>query len=72
MGRLILLALLAAFIYYVFIRKPKELREERGENGEKAEEIMLECDRCGVYVSKQESFIVDGKFYCSKECAQVK
>ncbi len=72
MGRLILLALLAAFIYYVFIRKPKKHQAHACERGEKNEEIMLECERCGTYVSKQESLIVDGKFYCSKECAQIK
>lgn len=35
-------------------------------------ETVVECSKCGVFVSTKEAVIKDGKFYCSKECAGVK
>jgi len=42
----------------------------KGENRKKIEEdTLVECEKCGTYVTYKESIIVKGKIYCSKECA---
>ena len=42
----------------------------KGENKKKIEEdTLVECEKCGTYVTHKESIIVKGKIYCSKECA---
>jgi len=32
------------------------------------EDTLVECEKCSTYVTVKESFIVQGKYYCSKEC----
>ena len=65
-------------IYYFLIKKPQvtQKRQERAEaekgKPKKDEEIMVECDKCGTYVSSHEAIIKNGVYYCSKECAGVK
>jgi|LGOV01.1.fsa_nt_gb uncharacterized protein len=42
----------------------------KGEDKKKIEEdTLVECEKCGTYVTYKESIIVKGKIYCSKECA---
>jgi len=42
----------------------------KGEDKKKIEEdTLVECEKCGTYVTYKESIIVKGKVYCSKECA---
>ncbi|HFU77025.1 MAG TPA: hypothetical protein ENK68_00790 [Epsilonproteobacteria bacterium] len=33
------------------------------------DDTLVECERCGTYVTVKESIIVHGKYYCSKECS---
>ena len=33
------------------------------------EDTLVECAKCGTFVTYKESIIVKGKVYCSKECA---
>ncbi|PKT76360.1 PP0621 family protein [Helicobacter winghamensis] len=53
-------------IYFFFFRKPTQKRNKQN----KQDSIMLECTKCGTYVSTDEAIIQDGKYFCSKECAQ--
>ncbi|PZT48668.1 hypothetical protein B6S12_02170 [Helicobacter valdiviensis] len=62
--------LLIVAVYYLFIRKPKT-RENYKNTPKKPEEVMVECVKCGVYVSSKEAIIQDGKYYCSRECAKI-
>lgn len=71
MGKLIFIALTIALIYYLFARAKPRDRSNMRDKTQKRHEIMLECTHCGTYVSEQESLIIDGKFYCSKECADI-
>jgi len=32
------------------------------------EDTLVECEKCGTYVTVKESIVMHGKFYCSKEC----
>ena len=61
--KILLLALIIGGVYYFFIKKkPIENKET---------DVMVECDKCGTYVSNKEAIIKDGKYYCSKKCAGV-
>jgi len=33
------------------------------------DDTLVECEKCSTYVTVKESIIVNGKHYCSKECA---
>ena len=59
----ILVALLA--LAYLILRPL--LKTNKTHNGI---EEMQECACCGVYVSVNESFASNGKYFCSKECLQ--
>jgi len=42
----------------------------KGEDKKKIEEdTLVECEKCGTYVTYKECIIIKGKAYCSKECA---
>ena len=60
----LIVILLIAGIYYFVIRKPS-LKNPK----QPSEEIMLECEKCGTYISSKEAIIKEGAYYCSKECA---
>ena len=48
----------------------KKERVPKGEDKKKIEEdTLIECEKCGTYVTYKESIIIKGKAYCSKECA---
>ncbi len=74
---LLTIAVIAA-VYFFLIKKPQVAKKRRErEEAEKRkpgldEEIMVECEKCGTYISSKEALIVSGKYYCSKECAEVK
>lgn len=53
-------------IYIVFFKKNRE-DKLKDRNNEISEE-MVECPKCGTYVSKSEAILSNGKYYCSKEC----
>lgn len=61
----ILLALLA--LAYLILRPL--LKTNKTSKSEGIEE-MQECACCGVYVSVNESFLSNGRYFCSKECLQ--
>ncbi len=57
-------------VYIVFFKKNREESIKNKDNNE-AEQItdtMVECPKCGTYVSKDEAILSNGKYYCSKEC----
>ena len=80
--KILVFALVVAAVWFFFFRKkevaeqqPKEKRDSfSGGKGEKRApgEVMLECAKCGTFVSSAEAIIKDGRYYCSKECAEIK
>jgi uncharacterized protein len=78
MLKIVLTIAVIAGVYYFLIKKPQvtQKRRERADaeakKPKKGEEIMVECDKCGTYISTHEAIIKSGKYYCSKECAGVK
>ena len=55
--------------------KPKKAegtdRKPKNKNGDKSAEVMVECAKCGTFISSKEALIKDGRYYCSKECAEL-
>ncbi len=33
------------------------------------EDTLIECEKCGTFVTLKEAVIIKGKTYCSKQCA---
>ncbi|RRS30829.1 MAG: hypothetical protein P794_05455 [Epsilonproteobacteria bacterium (ex Lamellibrachia satsuma)] len=65
--KLIIFAIAGLFIYKLLGGKLPSI----GKNNEEKkidEDTLVECSKCGTYVTIKESIIVNGKYYCSKEC----
>jgi uncharacterized protein len=62
-----------AIMLYKFIGgrlpKLKEMKKEFKEKKQIEEDTLVECEKCGTFVTYKESIITRGKIYCSKECA---
>ena len=54
-------------VYYVFFKK-KSLTPPSSNTT--TEEAMIPCVKCGTYAQVKESFMRDGKYYCSRECLE--
>ncbi|MEA3418703.1 MAG: PP0621 family protein [Campylobacterota bacterium] len=74
--KLIIFAVIFFVVYKFFggtfpqIGGNKKDKVPKGEDKKKIEEdTLVECEKCGTYVTHKESIIVKGKTYCSKECA---
>lgn len=63
---LLVIAVLVAF-YFIVVKKM--LQKSKNDSKKGKEEIMLECKKCGTYISDKEAIIKDGKHFCSKNCA---
>ncbi len=61
--KILLIAAVIGGIYYFFIKKKPTLADNETDT-------MIECDKCGTFVSNKEAIIKNGKYYCSKECAK--
>jgi uncharacterized protein len=77
--KLILLAAVIYVVYILFFREGnliEKMKESASKTPKKSDEkdvdTVVECQKCGVYVSVDEAILKDGKYYCSKECAEVK
>ena len=67
MFKLLLFIGLLVGVYYVFFKK-KALNPPSSDNTQ--EEAMIPCAKCGTYVQVKESFMREGKYYCSRECLE--
>ncbi|MCK9337440.1 MAG: hypothetical protein M0P43_06390 [Arcobacteraceae bacterium] len=56
-------------VYLVFFRK-KRISNNSTNNNKKDEiaDTLIECNTCGIYITKDESILSNGKYFCSKEC----
>ncbi len=54
-------------VYFIFFKK-KSLSPPSADTS--VEEAMIPCVKCGTYVQGKESFMRDGKYYCSRECLE--
>jgi len=69
--KILLLGVIIFGIYYFFIKqKPTITNSKKEADKKEADDILVECQKCGTFVSTKEAIIKDGKYYCSKECAK--
>jgi|AAUQ01.1.fsa_nt_gi hypothetical protein len=74
--RLILIAIVAIFIYRLFgggfptisRRKPKGGKDEEHNFGKV--QVTSECAECGTYMTEDDAIIYHKRAYCSSECLQ--
>ncbi|PAF53281.1 hypothetical protein BKH42_06585 [Helicobacter sp. 13S00482-2] len=63
---LIVLLVIALIVWFFFFRKSPIDKKKYPKNSQ--EETMVECCRCGTYVSSKEAIMVGKKYFCSKKC----
>jgi uncharacterized protein len=59
-------------IYVKFFKKPKPEIKKEDNYKKDGGALMVSCEKCGTFVESGDSIAKDGKFYCSKECAEVR
>ncbi len=67
MLKFIILVGILYVVYHLFFKKPIITATKKSDM-KKDSETMVECNNCKAFVSVNEAFIVDGKYFCSKEC----
>lgn len=66
--KIIIFAVAGLLIYKFFGGKLPTLGKSAAEK-KLDDDILVECEKCSTYVTVKESIIVNGKYYCSEECA---
>lgn len=65
--KLLLLAIVLFVVYLVFFKKNRE-KNIKDKKYDEITDTMVECPSCGTYVSKDDSILSNGKYFCSQEC----
>ena len=68
MLKLLILAGLLYAVYFMYFKKTNSINQKSKKDLDKTSETMVECKKCGTYISADEALIVDGNYFCSKEC----
>jgi uncharacterized protein len=66
--KLLLVAIILYFIYRAFGGKISIPKKSTNKEKEIEENTLVECSKCGVYITYKEAIKKDGKIYCN-ECA---
>jgi len=65
----IVIGVLIAVVYFIFIKKKPIAREKTTKKNDKLnDDDMVECHQCGTYTTLNEAQLSDGKYFCSDEC----
>ncbi len=65
--KLLIFAILGLLIYR-FLGGKLATFGKTAEDKKLDDDTLVECKKCGTYVTIKESIIVNGEYYCSKEC----
>jgi uncharacterized protein len=65
--KLLIFAIAGVLIYKFFGGKLPNITKSPHEK-KLEEDTLVECEKCSTYVTVKESIIVQGKYYCCKEC----
>ena len=65
--KLILIAAVLVAIYK-FMGGSFALPSQNKEAKEEDADALEECQTCGTYVTRKETIVFKGKYYCSREC----
>lgn len=65
----ILIAQAIGIIYnfIIFYFKKKNIKSSDTSSNSEVSLNMLQCEKCKLYVTKSEAYIVNGKIFCKKE-----
>lgn len=66
--KLLLLGVALFAVYLLFFKKDREKNIQKKKKNEEITDTLVECPKCGTYVSKDEAILSSGKYFCSKEC----
>ena len=66
--KLIIFAAVALLIYKFLGGKLPTIGNKTPEEKKLDEDTLVECETCHTFVTLKESILVNGKYYCSKEC----
>ena len=66
--KLILVAVAGYYIYKFFGGKLPTIGGKSKAEKKLDADTLVECEKCGTYVTVKESIIINGKYYCD-ECA---
>ncbi|MCF6244813.1 MAG: hypothetical protein L3J43_07220 [Sulfurovum sp.] len=66
--KLLIFAIVATLIYKFFGGRLPSLGRNASQK-KLDDDTLVECEKCDTYVTVKESIIVQGKYYCSQECA---
>lgn len=73
MGKFLLLVALGAIVYFLLRNYKRAISRQQGDEGAAAPaaraagEDMVRCAHCGVHLPRSDSYLSDGKLYCSDE-----
>lgn len=65
--KLLILGIVLFGLYLLFFKKSRE-KDIKNKKYDEITDTMVECPKCGTYVSKDEAILSNGKYFCSKEC----
>jgi uncharacterized protein len=70
--KILLVAGVIAFVYFMFIKKKPPIAKSEGESKKEQKESseMVECSTCDIYCSLDDAILSNGKYYCSQECVE--
>ncbi len=66
--KLLIFAIAGVMIYKFFGGKLPTIGGKNKEEKRLDEDTLVECSKCGTYVTIKESILINGKYYCD-ECA---
>ncbi|PHR56389.1 MAG: hypothetical protein COA44_08515 [Arcobacter sp.] len=65
----IVIGVLIALVYFIFIKKkPLPGENQKRKNDKLNEDDMVECKKCGTYITLNEALLKEGQYFCSDEC----
>ena len=64
--KLLLLGVVLFGVYLVFFKKNRE--KDIKKRNDEITDTLVECPKCGTYVSKDDAILSNGKYFCSQEC----
>ncbi len=69
--RLMLLGIVLFAVYKLMggsLTLPKRKGTDQDRRDDDSEDALEECPSCSTYVTRKESFVFKGRYYCSREC----
>ncbi len=67
MIKFLILGVILYIVYISFFKKQTTIKSPKNKKDIEADTVV-ECFKCKTYVSVDEAIMMDGKYFCSKEC----